>query len=241
LFQDHYSQAALFYQSQTENEQAHIASALVFELSKVGLEHIRTRTLSRLRNVDEGLAARVAEGLAMELPEKAPAAAPVVAMEKSDALSIQKNAKQLLKGRKIGILFSDGSDAALISKIKSDAEKAGAQVMLIAPKIGGIPVSKGTLKAEGQLAGSPSVLLDAIALVLTQEAAEKLTKDGAAVDFVKDAFGHLKAIGHSDGAKSLLDKAGVEPDEGVVAFGEDFIAAAARRFYDREPKVRNLA
>lgn len=241
LFQDHYSQAALFYQSQTENEQAHIASALVFELSKVGLEHIRTRTLSRLRNVDEGLAARVADGLAMELPEKAPAAAPLVAMDKSDALSIQKNAKTLLQGRKIGILFSDGSDAGLISKIKSDAEKAGAQVMLIAPKVGGIPVSKGVLKADGQLAGSPSVLLDAIALVLTQEAAEKLTKDGAAVDFVKDAFGHLKAIGHSEGAKPLMDKAGVEPDEGVVELGEDFVAAAARRFYDREPKVRDLA
>lgn len=241
LFQDHYSQAALFYQSQTENEQAHMASAFVFELSKVGLEHIRTRTLSRLRNVDEGLAARVADGLAMELPEKAPAAAPLVAMDKSDALSIQKNAKPLLQGRKVGILFSDGSDAGLISKIKSDAEKAGAQVMLIAPKVGGIAVSKGVLKADGQLAGSPSVLLDAIALVLTQEAAEKLTKDGAAVDFVKDAFGHLKAIGHSDGAQPLMDKAGVEPDEGVVKLGEDFIAAAARRFYDREPKVRDLA
>lgn len=241
LFQDHYSQAALFYQSQTENEQAHIASALVFELSKVGLEHIRTRTLSRLRNVDEELAARVADGLAMELPEKAPAAAPLVAMDKSDALSIQKSAKPLLQGRKIGILFSDGSDAGLISKIKSDAEKAGAQVMLIAQKVGGIAVSKGVLKADGQLAGSPSVLLDAIALVLTQEAAEKLTKDGAAVDFVKDAFGHLKAIGHSEGAKPLMDKAGVEPDEGVVELGQDFIAAAARRFYDREPKVRDLA
>ena len=241
LFQDHYSQAALFYHSQTENEQAHMASALVFELSKVGLEHVRTRMLARLRNVDEALAARVADGLAMEVPEKAPAASPLVAMDPSDALSIQKNAKQILKGRKIGILFADGSDAALISKIKSDAEKAGAQVMLIAPKIGGIPVSKGTLKADGQLAGSPSVLLDAIALVLTEESAEKLAKDGAAVDFVKDAFGHLKAIGHSDGAKPLMDKAGVEPDEGVVELGKDFIAAAARRFYDREPKVRDLA
>lgn len=241
LFQDHYSQAALFYHSQTENEQAHMASALVFELSKVGLDHIRTRMLARLRNVDEALAARVADGLAMEVPEKAPAASPLVAMDPSDALSIQKNAKQILKGRKIGILFADGSDAALISKIKSDAEKAGAQVMLIAPKIGGIPVSKGTLKADGQLAGSPSVLLDAIALVLTEESAQKLAKDGAAVDFVKDAFGHLKAIGHSDGAKPLMDKAGIEPDEGVVELGQDFIAAAARRFYDREPKVRDLA
>ena len=67
-FADHYSQARLFYRSQTPIEQAHIASALVFELSKVELEHVRTRVLASLRNVDEDLAGRVANGLAMPLP-----------------------------------------------------------------------------------------------------------------------------------------------------------------------------
>src|SRR5690606_8130018 len=66
LFADHYSQARLFYRSQTENEQAHIASALVFELSKVQLDHVRTRVVSRLRNIDEDLAKRVANGLAID-------------------------------------------------------------------------------------------------------------------------------------------------------------------------------
>ena len=45
--------------------------------------------------------------------------------------------------------------------------------MLIAPKVGGIPVKGGTLEADGQLAGTPSVLLDAIALVLSSKAAKQ--------------------------------------------------------------------
>jgi catalase len=76
---------------------------------------------------------------------------------------------------------------------------------------------------------------------LPEAAASLLARDAAAVQFVMDAFGHLKAIGASKGAQALLDKAGVEPGEGVTGLGEDFIEAAARRFYDREPKLRDLA
>ena len=69
-------------------------------------------------------------------------------------------------------------------------------------------------------------------------------KEGAAVDFVKDAFGHLKAIGHTPEAQPLLDKAGVEPDAGVIDLAKDvdgFLAPARTRQWDREPKVRMLA
>jgi len=96
------------------------------------------------------------------------------------------------------------------------------------------------MKADGQLAGSPSVLFDAVALVLAPDAAAKLTMDGAAVQFVMDAFGHVKTIGHDDGAQALLDKAGVEPDAGVVSL-EQFVKIAPKRHWDREPKVRTLA
>src|SRR5690606_47732 len=85
LFADHYSQARMFYISQTPPEQAHIASAITFELSKVALEHVRTRVLSRLRNIDEELAGRVADGLAMPLPEAAPVAREPIEMEESPA------------------------------------------------------------------------------------------------------------------------------------------------------------
>ncbi len=84
------------------------------------------------------------------------------------------------------------------------------------------------------------MLFDAVALVLAPEAAAKLSKDGAAVGFVMDAFGHVKTIGHNDGAMALLDKAGVELDAGVVAL-DQFANVAPKRHWDREPKVRLLA
>jgi len=240
LFADHYSQARLFYRSQTENEQAHIASALVFELSKVQLDHVRARVISRLRNIDEDLGKRVADGLAIDLPEKAKAAKAPVDMPPSDALSIQKRAKDTLQGRKVGILFAEGSDKATIDTLKGDIEKAGGTAFLVAPKVGGIKVKGGILKADGQLAGSPSVLFDAVAAILTPDAAEKLTKDGAAVQWFMDAYAHCKTIAHCKGTQILLDKANVEQDDGVVPV-ENFMKVGVKRHWAREPKVRDLA
>jgi len=240
-FADHFSQARMFYRSQLPIEQAHIASALVFELSKVELEHVRTRVLTNLRNVDEDLAARVATGLAMPLPPAAVPAAKPFDMKASPSLSILAKMMPTLAGRKVGILFAEGSSKADIDRVKADVEAAGGSTMLIAPKVGGIKVKGGTLKADGQLAGTPSVLVDAIALVLTRDAAAMLAKEGAAVDFVRDAFGHLKAIGCTADAQPLLDAAGIAPDEGVTGLDRKFVKAAALRFFDREPKVRTLA
>ena len=240
-FADHYSQARLFYRSQTPIEQAHIASAIVFELSKVGLEHVRARVLASVRNVDEGLAARIANGLAMPLPAALTPAAHPIDMEPSPALSIVGKFKPTLEGRKVGILFDEGSRKADVDRVATSVKNAGGTVMLIAPKVGGIKVNGGTLKADGQLAGTPSVLFDAIALVLTPGAAAKLADEACAVDFVRDAFGHLKAIGCTQDAGPLLQKAGIERDAGVTDLGKAFVKAASTRFFDREPKVRSLA
>ncbi|HVZ09029.1 catalase [Rhodopila sp.] len=239
-FGDHYSQARLFFRSQTRNEQAHMASALVFELSKVSLEHVRSRVVSHLRNVDEDLAKRVAAGLAIDLPKaEKPFKAPID-LDPSDALSIQKKWKATLRGRKVGILFAEGSDKAELEGLMQAVKAAGGTPFTVAPKVGGIKLKGGEMKADGQLAGSPSVLFDAVALVLTEPAAKKLTRDGAAVGFVLDAFGHLKAIGHTPGAQVLLDRAGVEPDEGVTDLA-GLPKAAMYRYWAREPKVRDLA
>ena len=93
---------------------------------------------------------------------------------------------------------------------------------------------------EWELGIQPSVTVDAIAVILGEDACAKLVKEGAAVQWVMDAFGHLKAIGHNTAAKPLLDKAGVEPDEGVTDLA-GLAAAAAKRYWAREPKVRTLA
>jgi catalase len=242
-FADHYSQARLFYRSQDAHEQAHIASSFVFELSKVGLlDQVPPRMVANLRNVDEDLAKRVADGLGIALPKKAPAAKEPVDMAPSDALSIHKNMKATLEGRVVGILIADGSDAAAVDAVTAAVTKAKGKAVIVAPKVGGAKLSDGKVrKADGQLAGSPSQIFDAVAIILSEQGCAALVKEAAAVQFAMDAFGHLKAIGASDAAKPLLDKAGVTPDDGVTGLDKEFVTAAAKRFYDREPGVRTLA
>ena len=198
--------------------------------------------LGNLRNVDEGLAQRVADGIGIPLPKKNPARSAPFDMKPSPALSIQKNMKNTLKGRVVGILVADGTDEAEVSAVKKAVEKDGGTCMVVAPKVGGFKAKSGKLlKADGQLAGSPSQIFDAVAVVLSGSGCKALLNEAAAIQFVMDAFGHLKAVGSTSFAKPLLDKAGVKPDAGVTGLGSDFIKAARSRIWDREPKVRTLA
>ena len=239
-FGDHYSQPRLFWRSQTANEQAHIASAFVFELSKVGLDHVRNRVLSQLRNVDETLASRIAKGLGIALPDAAKPFREPVDLDPSDALSIQKNWPDTLHGRKVGLLFSEGSDKKGIEALIASVEAAGGQVFTIAPKVGPQKLKGGTLTADGQLDGAPSVLFDAVAMILSPDEAERLSSNAAALGFVMDAYAHLKAIGHCDGSRVILQRAGITPDAGVVPYA-DLPEAARQRYWDREAVLRDLA
>ena len=244
-FADHYSQARLFFRSQSALEQAHMASAIVFELSKVATAHVREAVVGQLRNVDESLAQRVADGLGMPaLPAAATPAAPVQDFELSPALRIIDRMKDTLQGRCVGILIAEGTDMAQVDALRKGIEKAGAQVKLVAPKLQVRDAKGKAVAADGQLAGTPSTVFDAVASVLTPEAAKALASEGAAVDWFRDAFGHLKAIAACGGTrKHLLAAAGIKPDAGVVE-PEDvsgFVAAAKVRQWKREPKVRTLA
>jgi len=244
-FADHYSQARQFYLSQTAYEQAHIASALVFELSKVEHLHVRAAMVGHLRHIEEDLAKRVAAGLEFDKMPAAPAAAaPIQKMKPSPALQIIGKMKDTLRGRAIGILVADGSDGAVIKKIKKAATDAGATVKIVAQKVGGAKLADGSiLAADGQLAGTPSVLFDAVAVILSDKGAKALAKEGAAIDFVRDAYGHLKAIAVDQGGRALLKKANVGQDAGVVDVSDKaaFIAAAKTRQWEREKSVRTLA
>ncbi len=244
-FADHYSQARAFFRSLEKPEQAHLASSLVFELSKVETLKVRVRTVSHLRNIDESLAKRVADGLALvELPEPAPTATPARDMPAVPEVRIIGRTKDTLQGRCIGILFDEGSDAGLIASLRKAAQKVGAEVKLVAPKVGGARLSDGKVQAaDGQLAGTPSVLFDAVAVVLSADAAKALVKEAAAVEFVSHAWAHLKAIASDAGGQALLKAARVGNDAGIVE-AEDakgFLAVAATRQWAREPKLRLLA
>ncbi len=170
-FADHYSQARLFYRSLHEVEQNHAVAALVFELSKVTLAHVRARVLGNLRNVDDSLAGRVADGLGIDLPRASAPAAQPRDLKPSPAVRIVGRMKETIQGRSIGILIDDGSDAKVFAAVKGAIASAGGRPMVIAPKVGGAKMSDGKKQAaDAQLAGCPSVLLDAVALILDEDA-----------------------------------------------------------------------
>ena len=251
-FADHYSQARLFFQSQTEPEQDHIVAALTFELSKCFLPRVREAVLSRLINIDQTLARKVAEGLGF-LSEivPAPVTVPATDMDPSPMLSLLAKARPTFDGRKVGVLLSDGCDGDLVAELKAAVASAGGTVEIVAPTIYGVTTSSGErLDADHTVDGGPSVLFDAVAILPSDEGGAHLALQAAAVNFLRDAYGHLKVIGYLPAAAPLFVKGGVndatpETDAGLIAFpaaGVDgFVkAASAGRIWAREPTVRPM-
>ena len=145
-FADHYSQARQFYISQTKNEQGHIADALIFELSKVEEPAIRHRMVAHLPHIDTNLAERVASGLGIteNLQTVKAAVAPPKDIKKSKALSILLNPPATFSGRKLGALVTNRTDHALVQALKSELERVGATLELVAPTIEGIRADDGS-------------------------------------------------------------------------------------------------
>jgi catalase len=246
-FADHYSQARQFFVSQTPIEQKHLGDALVFELSKVERPDIRERMVAHLRNIHDDLAGAVAKGLGIELPKPARAAqATRKGLKPSPALSIVERGPQRFEGRKLGILATDGADAALFAALTTAVTKAGGVFEVIAPKIVGVTLSDGELvPAKQKIDGGPSVLYDAVALLLSAEGSAHLVNDAPSNDFVRDAFAHCKFIAYVEDAQPLLEAAGIASklDEGCmpIASRKDapaFVQLCGRlRHWERELAV----
>lgn len=172
---------------------------------------------------------------------------PAAGIRPSPALSIIGKAPSTLKGRKIGVLVGDGFDPALLDGIKAAATAEDAVVEVIAPKVGGVSPATGTaISADHALAAAPSVLFDAVAVMASAESARLLTRKAAAVDWVRDAFSHLKVIAFSEDASLLFREAGLadKADDGVLTLRspgdiDAFIAKAkTQRIWGREAVVR---
>ncbi len=246
-FADYYTQARLFYRSMTEPEQRHIADGFAFELGKCQAPKIRTRTLGHLQNVDESLAKMVAEKLGMQgQADKIKPRVPVGNPEPSPALSQYAKAPQSIAGKKIGVMITEGSDSKLIAAMRKTAKAEGALVEFIAPTIGDIIDSAGHhLVPDNFLAGAPSSLFDVLVVAPAKSCIDMLVEQAAAVDWIRDGFGHLKVIGYTGEAVSLFQKASVPIDDepGVIDVSKavlvDFVDQAKRhRIWDREAKVR---
>ena len=245
-FADHYFQARQFYRSMTAPEQTHIISAFAFELAKVETKPIRLRMLGHLANIHSELHGGVAEALGMN--EEAEAITPVVApcdRDPSPNLSFIHKAPVTLQGRKIGVLVTEGFDSTLLMSLQQRAKKEKASVAVIAPKVGGATDSEGTLfEADFPISGGPSIFFDAVVILASEEGAQDLATQAAAVDWVCNAFAHLKVIGHTPEAQPLLDRAGVKPDEGILplptetALSKYITTAKKGRLWERECALR---
>lgn len=244
-FSDHYSQARQFYLSQTPVEQKHIADALIFELSKVDNPQIRTRLVSHLLNIHEGLAQAVFAGLGLK--EKI---LPFQHSHKvkenltpSKALSILLNPPKTFMGRKVGILATDGLQDSLFHALVRRIEEEKSTYEVIALTVGGVTTKNGNLvTAHHKLEGAPSVLFDAVIVLSSPEGIHALLYHPIARQFLVDAFMHLKTIGYDHDSKLLFEKAGISNlDEGCIDITKEedantFILACRKiRLWKREP------
>lgn len=239
-FADHYSQARQFYVSQTPVEQEHLRKALVFELGRCELARIRRAMVGHLRNIDEELAAGVAHGLGLlELPPPATAARPTRQdLPASPALSILQNGPQSFAGRVMGVMISDGHEGALLDRLTGAVTEEGGKVKLIAPRVTGALDDRGNLReAHFSIAGGPSVLFDAVTILLGPDDEDAVASIPQAQNFLRDAFAHGKFIGHALAGK-LFQASGLTDmaDEGCFDLGlvddgdtiASFLSACAR-------------
>jgi len=220
-FLDHFSQAALFFHSQSAPEQAHIVSALRFELGKVERPEIPERMLRILDQIDHSLASQVAEGLGVPVPSRngplnrnVPADADVQAyqpragqspVERSEALSMANTPKDSVQTRKVAILATDGVDDEALTSIQQALTGAGATPKIIATHGGTIRSAGGAeLKADFTLLTSSSVLFDAVFVPDGAASVQALQQEAKALHFVHEAFNHCKAIGATGAGVELL-------------------------------------
>ncbi|TWT33499.1 Catalase C [Posidoniimonas corsicana] len=240
-FADHYTQARQFYRSMLDVEQEHIAGGLAFELGKCKELKVRKRMLGHLKLIDEGLCEDVSKKLGMVgMADDIKPAAPVRDSEPSPALSQYKKAPQTLMGKKVGLLTTDGVDAKWLASLQKAVEEEGATLAIIAPAAGPFADSSGgEVTPDDFLDGAPSALFDCVVVAPTADDSAMLGKQQAAANWLRMAHGHLKVIGYTKAAESLLDDAGVpaEAGQGVVAvdggFGDFIDWSKKHRVWDR--------
>ncbi|KAA5537487.1 catalase [Taibaiella lutea] len=222
-FFDHFSQAKLFFNSQSLAEQNHIIDALSFELGKVQTVAIRERMLGILSMVDKGLAAAVAYALRVPVPQTPeqpinhsfpadadPADYQPIEIEgsltSSEALSMANTIKDSIKTRKIAILAADGVDENSLQAVKAALEAEGGVVEVIAPRQGYILSANDTeIPVHQSFLTAASVLYDAVYLPGGTNSVASVEAEADAIHFLNEAFKHCKAIAADEGAVQVLE------------------------------------
>ncbi|HSF34137.1 MAG TPA: catalase, partial [Candidatus Tectomicrobia bacterium] len=221
-FFDHFSQAALFWNSQSDPEKDHLVQALQFELGKVEVSAIRERMLAMLAHVDETLANRVAQGLGLSVSRQldrplnmhVPADGNVEQFQpkplkksigRSAALSMANTVKDSIKTRKIAILAADGFDSTALSSMKQALTAVGAQAKVVAPRLGALRGANGDeAHIDFSLLTASSVMFDAVYVPGGAQSVAALKAEATALHFVNEAYKHCKTIAVTGAGIDLL-------------------------------------
>jgi len=222
-FFDHFSQARLFFNSQSDPEKNHIVDALSFELGKVETVAIRERMVGILSQIDKTLAAQVAYNLGLPVPKKPeePINHSIPAdgdpkkfqptkvqssLDASAALSMAGTIKNTIKTRKIAILAADGVDEPGLTRMKKALEAAGAVTHIIAPKLGNIIAENNKeIPVDQSLLTAASVLYDAVYIAGGTNSVATLEAEPDAIHFLNEAYKHCKAIAADSSALQVLE------------------------------------
>ncbi|MDY6995780.1 MAG: catalase, partial [Actinomycetota bacterium] len=237
-FDDHLSQAAMFYRSLSGVEQAHLAEAFTFELGKCYEQQIKERQLEVLASVDAALCAQVAEGLGLPAPHGDPPSDVAV----SPALSQVVTEPGPVTGRKVAVIASDSADLAGVAALTEALRGAGVTVHVTAPAGGQLGSGSDALIVERTFTTARSIEFDAAVV-----AAGAMTGlDIKLTVLLQEMFRHCKPMGAWGDGTSLLQRAGIgldDPgvltaDEPGTSFADEFIAAMGlHRVWDRATAV----
>lgn len=255
-FADHFTQARLFFNSQSPEEQSHIINALSFELSKVNDDNIRKRELAILNQIDKKLAKNVGDHLGLTASKELdpltlkfarqnhpnyPVKSKKPEVEKSSELSMKVRAGMgTIKTRKVAFLIDNGVSKASIDKMKKALEKEGAQAILIANNVGKIKFKEGgEVDIKYSYLTEASVCYDAF---YTPDGDSVKTLEGNAdyLQFINEGYRHCKALAFAKGAEELSKHSFINKDKGVIFestdhLTEDFIKIMKEhRIWERE-------
>lgn len=231
-FADHFTQAKLFFHSQSPEEQVHIVNAYSFELSKVKREEIKKRELAILNQIDSSLAKKVGDNLGLTPPKTLdpltiqfasqnhpgyPLKVRKPEVEKSKALSMRvAPGSGTIATRKIACMIATGVDEAAIESLNKEIKKEGAVLVLIADKAGPIKTSQGnTIASDGTLATEVSVCYDAV-FTPSGKSITTLFTNVTYIHFVEEAYKHCKVVAFGKRAEDLLSQTRIKRDEAVL-------------------------
>ena len=269
-FVDHYSQAKLFYNSQSAPEKTHLQNALIFELSKVQIPAIRERVVGQLAFINQDLAATVARKVGVSVvkldqpngsipadadPATLQSAEKEPSRKRSDALSMENTAKDSIASRIIGFIMEDGVNTTDVDTLKSKLESRGAVVQIIAGSLAAVTADDGSVFVpKHSLTSTASVCFDALYICSGKKSADHLlnqdNKPGTLL-FINEAYKHCKAICFGSGTDAILSASNVgaktHDDPAVITSDQEnandlFIKAIANhRVWELETERNNPA